>query len=176
MNLTEKEQQRLEYAKESIHVTKDNVIHQDSYIHSSSRGSIGCDGFGFARDIDGGLVKMNHSGNVIIDKNVVIREFVTIDRAVNGSTIIGEGSCIDHHCHIAHGVKIGKYNTLAAHCVIEGSCEVGNFNTFGAGVIVQRKVSIGSGNIFGSGSVVTKDVGDNLVLVGNPARIIKQNV
>lgn len=134
------------------------------------------DGFGYAREKDGSLYPMPHRGNVVIGKKVVIRKFVTIDRAVNGSTIIGDGTKIDHHCHIAHGVKIGKHNSLANGCSIEGSCEIGDFNTFGSMVVVQTKVKIGSNCIIGSGSVVTKDIPDGEVWVGNPARKLKDNL
>jgi UDP-3-O-[3-hydroxymyristoyl] glucosamine N-acyltransferase len=148
-----------------------------NFIHSSARidqtAVIGADGFGWVRQEDGSLIRMPHAGGVVIEKDVEIREFVTIDRGVEAHTVVEEGTKIDHHTHIAHNVIIGKHNTLANGCIIEGSCKVGDYNTFGAGVIVQRKVKIGNGNIFGSGAVVTKDVGDNCVMIGNPARKLR---
>mgnify|MGYP003653894314 CR=1 FL=1 len=173
--LSDKELKRLKFAKESIQSISPDAIDIDIQSNIDGQSIISTSGFGYARDIDGTLVKVNHSGKIIIEKDVVIRAFVTIDRAVIGATIIREGSKIDHHCHIAHGAKIGKWNTLANGCIIEGSCEIGDYNTFGAGVIVQRKVKIGSNCIFGSGSVVTKDVADNSVMVGNPARLLRTN-
>ena len=162
---------RLEYAKQSKSVWIGNEIGDNCSFHPTA--IIGNDGFGFARDTDGSLIKVNHASNVIIGNNVEIRAYVTIDRGVINPTIIGEGNKFDYKVHVAHNVKIGKNNTLAAHTIIEGSCVVGDNNTFGAGVIVQRKVIIGSNNIFGSGCVVTKDVGDNCVMVGNPARKLR---
>lgn len=167
------EAERLAYAKSITDEFPDNEIHLRSVIHRTT--VIGMDGFGWVRQENGKLYRMPHRGNVLIEKNVVIREFCTIDRATNGSTVIGEGTCIDHHSHIAHGAKIGKHNTLANGCIIEGSCEVGDYNTFGAGVIVQTKVKIGSHCIIGSGSVVTKDVEDYSVIVGNPGRLLRKN-
>lgn len=166
------EAERLAYAKSILHDRPQDVINRCN-IHYTAR--IGMDGFGYVRDEDGSLYEMPHRGNVVIETDVTIKEFCTVDRAVNGSTIIEEGTKIDHHCHIAHGAKIGKHNTLANGCIIEGSCEVGDFNTFGAGVIVQTKVKIGSHCIIGSGSVVTKDVEDYSVIVGNPGRLLRKN-
>lgn len=168
--MTEKEQARLKFAKESVELHPTDNIHSSALIHPTAL--IGFDGYGFARDVDGTLVKVNHAGNVVIEKEVVIRAFVTVDRAVNGSTIIGEGSKLDHKVHVAHNVKIGKWNTFANGCVIEGSCQVGDYNTFGTNVIVQRKVKVGSNCKFGSGTVIVKDVPDNSIMVGNPARYL----
>lgn len=167
------EAERLAYAKSITDEYPPNDIHEISIIHKTS--VIGCNGFGYARQEDGKLYRFPHRGNVVIEKYVVIREFCTVDRAVNGSTVIGEGTAIDHHCHAAHGCKIGKHNTLANGCIIEGSCVIGDFNTFGAGVIVQTKVKVGSHCIIGSGSVITKDVEDYSVMVGNPAKLLRKN-
>lgn len=169
--MTERDLKRLDFAKNSIELHPYNNIHASAFIDRTA--IIGKDGFGWARDIDKTLVKVNHAGNVVIEKDVEIRAYCTIDRAVNGSTIIGDSTKIDHGCHIAHNVVIGKRNTIAAHCVIEGSCIIGNHNTFGANVTVQRKVKIGNNCIIGSGAVVTKDVSDFSVIVGNPGRVLK---
>ena len=43
----------------------------------------------------------------------------------------------------------------------------------GAGVIILPGITIGDNSVVGAGTVVTKDVPENVVVVGNPARIIK---
>lgn len=50
---------------------------------------------------------------------------------------------------------------------------VGNDVYFGIRVIVMPGVTIGSRVIIGAGSIVTKDIPDNSVAVGVPARVIK---
>jgi len=165
---------RLEFARTHQERWPGNTIDEDCVIHWSAK--IGKDGFGFVRQEDGSLLKIPHAAGVTIEKDVLIREYVTVDRGVKENTLICEGTKIDHHCHIAHNVRIGRHNTLANGCIIEGSCEIGDFNTFGAGVIVQRKVKVGSHCIFGSGAVVTKDVDDYSVMVGNPAKLLRKNV
>lgn len=166
-------EERLEYLKTHNAMPGDVSIGKTALIHRTA--VIGMDGFGWVRDGDFKLIPMPHMHGVVIENDVTIRAFVTIDRGVSRDTVIGEGTKIDHHCHIAHGAKIGKHNTLAAGCIIEGSCEIGDFNTFGAGVIVQTKVKVGNNCIFGSGCVVTKDAEDNSVMIGNPARLLRKN-
>lgn len=43
----------------------------------------------------------------------------------------------------------------------------------GGGVIVCPGVTIGKNSVVGAGAVVTKDIPDNVVAVGNPARVIR---
>jgi UDP-3-O-[3-hydroxymyristoyl] glucosamine N-acyltransferase LpxD len=134
--------------------------------------TIGKYGFGYERK-DGKPYRIKHLGNVIIGKEVEIGSNVCIDRGTVGPTVIGDYTKIDNQIHIAHNVKIGKCNLLAAGCIIEGSVHIGDNNTFGTGVIALRKVRIGNNCILGSGCVITKDVPDNSVMVGNPARLLK---
>ncbi|MFN0253024.1 MAG: acyltransferase [Kofleriaceae bacterium] len=51
---------------------------------------------------------------------------------------------------------------------------IGDGAWIGARAIVLRGVTIGEGAIVGMGSVVTKDVAPNTVVVGNPARVVKE--
>lgn len=44
----------------------------------------------------------------------------------------------------------------------------------GAGVSILPGVTIGENAIVGTGSIVTKDIPDNCIAVGNPARVIKK--
>ena len=44
----------------------------------------------------------------------------------------------------------------------------------GGGVTILSGVTLGNNVVVGAGSVVTKSYGDNVVLAGNPARIIKE--
>ncbi len=169
--LSEKELNRLEFAKTSIHVTKVPQIHETAFIDSTA--IIGHTGFGYARDNDGTLVRVNHSGNVVIGEEVEIRAYVTVDRGTVSDTIIERGCKIDHKVHCSHNCKIGEYTTIAANSSIEGSCVIGSHCTIGSNVTVQRKVKVGNWVLIGSGSVVTKDIPDYAIVVGSPARILR---
>ena len=44
----------------------------------------------------------------------------------------------------------------------------------GGGAIVLPGISIGSNSVVGAGAVVTRDLPENVVAVGNPARILRK--
>ena len=45
----------------------------------------------------------------------------------------------------------------------------------GAGTIIVPGVTIGKNSVIGAGSVVVKDIPDNVVALGTPAKVIKTN-
>ena len=56
---------------------------------------------------------------------------------------------------------------------LKGDTVVGNDVWIGQNVTVMPGVHIGDGSIIAANSVVTKDVPDNAVVVGVPAKVIK---
>ena len=53
--------------------------------------------------------------------------------------------------------------------------KVGNNVWFGGNVAVLSSVSIGDNTVIGAGSVVTKDIPSNVIALGNPCRVIREN-
>ncbi len=161
-------EQRLKFSSERKPLHPENIIHWSAIIGPGT--VIGGDGFGYARSGDDTLVKMPHTGNVVIDENVEIGSNTCIDRAVEGSTVIGSGTKIDNLVHIAHGVKIGKNCLIVAGVVIGGSCEIGDNCYIGMGALIKNKIRIGKNAVIGMGAVVLKDVPDGATIIGNPGR------
>lgn len=83
------------------------------------------------------------------------------------SVIVNTASSVDHDCVIGDGTHIAPGARLAGEVTIEDCAFIGT------GAIVLPRIRIGRGAIIGAGAVVTRDVAENVIVVGNPARKIR---
>lgn len=120
-------------------------------------------------------IYLEQLGNVVINKNCRIGSLVEIVRgSANESTIIGENTCIAHGSLIGHGCNVGKYVHFANGVKLGGSVVISDYNFLGSGSIISPGVKLMNTDIIiGSGSTVIKDITENGVFVGTPAKKIK---
>ena len=144
-----------------------SIIMENCVIQSGAR--IGGTGFGFEMKTK---QKINHTGNVIIGKNSSIGSNTTIDRAVFDSTIIGEFSNIDNLVQIAHNVSIGDFAVIASQVGIAGSTQIGSNIKIGGQAGVSGHLVIGDNVTIAAKSGVTKNIPDNNIVAGFPAKDI----
>lgn len=129
------------------------------------------EGFGYTWDGKKWL-HIPHSGNIIIEDEVTIHPYTTVQRGTVNSTVIGRGTKIDSHVHFGHNVQCGENCIITAHSTLCGSAIIGNNVWVGAGACIMNKIKIGDNVIVGLGAVVIKDVPDDSVVVGNPAVLL----
>jgi UDP-perosamine 4-acetyltransferase len=109
------------------------------------------------------------SDNVKIGEGTVIMpgSIINTDTKIGKNCIINSGAIIEHdcnikdHCHIAPGVHIS------------GSVEIEELTFIGIGSIIIQGLKIGKKVTIGAGSVIISNIPDNVIVVGNPAKIIK---
>jgi len=77
------------------------------------------------------------------------------------------------NCSIGHDVRIGDFVTLAPLVAVSGNVQIGSGVEIGTGACIREGLRIGEGAMVGMGAVVVKDVEPNTVVVGNPARPVK---
>lgn len=83
---------------------------------------------------------------------------------------IGNFNLINNSSTIGHDCKIGDYNVINPCATISGNVQIENECLIGTGANILQQLSLGSNVTVGAGAVVTKDIEDNKVVVGIPAR------
>lgn len=136
---------------------------------------IGTDGFGYYRSNDGTIHNVPHFGGVSIGENVDIGANTCIDRGTIDDTVIEDNVKVDNLCHIAHNVHIQKNSFVIALSMLGGSSKLEKNSYIAPGSLVMNQITIGENSIVGMGAVVTKDVEENKVVVGVPAKVIRDN-
>jgi len=103
------------------------------------------------------------SGFTNTNVNIAVKEQVTIgkDCAIADYTVIMD---TDFH------------RILLPYYQMTKPIKIGNHVWIGDGAKIFKGVNIGDGAIVGGGSVVTKDIPQNCLAVGNPAKVIKENI
>ena len=150
------------------------VVGSRTIIHSGT--VAGSDGFGFVPDPTGRHRKIPQNGNVVIGNDVEIGSNCSIDRAVTGSTVIGDFTKLDNLIQVAHNVKIGNSCFIAAQTGIAGSTMIGNGVVIGGQVGIAGHIVIEDGVVVAAKSGVTKSVSAGLTVSGNPCRPHSENL
>ncbi len=86
---------------------------------------------------------------------------------------LSKGNILNVNTAIGHDTTLGEFVELAAGIIISGNCKIGAYSLIGTNAALLPHVTLGQNVIVGAGAVVTKDVPDNCVVVGVPAKVIK---
>ncbi|MEM3860021.1 MAG: NeuD/PglB/VioB family sugar acetyltransferase [Candidatus Micrarchaeaceae archaeon] len=87
---------------------------------------------------------------------------------------LGRFILIDLNATIGHDVSIGNYTTISTGVNIAGGVSIGEGCWIGSGSTIIEGISIGNNTLIGAGSVVTRDIGDNKLAYGVPAKVVRE--
>lgn len=113
--------------------------------------------------------------SVIIGNNVNIGCGVIAMAGVifNPGSRIGDFSFFATGAQIEHDCIIGEFASVSAGSILGGHVHIKNYAAITLGVTIMDRLTIGNNTVIGSGSLVTKDMPDNVLAYGNPAKIIR---
>ena len=115
------------------------------------------------------------------------------DVHIPDTTTIGKGVTIQYGCFISCNIEIEDYvfiqsQVLLGHdvclkkgCIISAKANIGGFVTIdeyafvGLSALLKDRIKIGKYSIIVMGAVVFRDMGDEMIVMGNPARPTRKN-
>mgnify|MGYP000913104147 CR=1 FL=1 len=110
--------------------------------------------------------------NVFIENDVIIGDFVTIKSGVQ----LWDGLRVENNVFIGPNVTFtnDKYPRSKQYPSTFVETKIKKNASIGAGAVILCGITIGENAMIGAGSVLTKDVPNNELWFGNPAKFIKK--
>ncbi len=115
-------------------------------------------------------VIIDPSASIALDAEIGEGTFVGKRAVVNADSHIGKMCIINTGSIVEHENEIGDFSHIAVGAVLCGNVKVGDHCLIGANSTVLQGVSVGKNSIVGAGSVVLSNVGENVTVVGTPAK------
>lgn len=106
------------------------------------------------------------SPSTYIGIGVVIQDGVYI----SSDAVIGNSVKLNVACTIMHNSTICDFSTVAPKAMTLGYVSIGEGSYLGANSTILPYVSIGDNVIVGAGAIVTKNISDNKIVKGIPAK------
>ena len=118
----------------------------------------------------------------LVDPTAVIARTATVGdgTVVNAAAVVAGATTVGRFVHVNRSASVGHHNvledyaTLGPGCVLAGSVRIGRGAFVGAGAVCAPEVTVGPDATVGAGAVVVGDVPPQAVVVGNPARVVRE--
>ncbi len=88
---------------------------------------------------------------------------------------VENGVILNNSTTISHNTFIGTCTFFAPGVTLAGSVKIGKLCFVGIGSVVANNVTVGDKVKITIGTNITKDVQENLSVIGNPFKILNQN-
>lgn len=114
----------------------------------------------------------------ILPSSLKLSEGVYINSGVTigGMTSLGPFAFINRSASLGHHFCAEDFVSIGPGVVTGGNVLIGRGSVIGTGATILPGVRIGSNAVVAAGAVVTRDVQDNTLVMGTPARVVRENI
>ena len=91
---------------------------------------------------------------------------------VNADAVVGKGCIINTFANIEHDAVVDDYTHISTGVMVNGNCNVGRHVFLGSQSVMVNGVSIVDNCVIAAGSVVRKNLSQQGIYVGNPAKLM----
>lgn len=93
---------------------------------------------------------------------------------ISSNAVLGKCVGILYNSIVHHDCVVGDFTMICSGCILAGGVQLGDNCYVGSGAKIKPGIKIGNNVIIGMGAVVTKDIPDNSIVAGIPAKIINR--
>lgn len=104
------------------------------------------------------LNRREYKGKIVIGKNVVIREFVVVNKPIKDITYIGNDAYVMSKSHIGHDIYLEDHAVISAGVVLGGWTRVMRGANVGISAVTHQYTTIGHYAMIAANATVVKDV------------------
>ena len=129
------------------------------------------------------LSNKNFKFGTLIDPSAIISPSAKIKEgtiicdfcSISSDTFIDNNVLINRQSIIGHDIQIASHAVISSTVNLGGAVTVGKGSYVGMGAHIREDLKIGTYSIISMGSIVHKDVKDETIVMGNPARAMLIN-
>jgi UDP-3-O-[3-hydroxymyristoyl] glucosamine N-acyltransferase len=149
-----------------VSIRENCEIGENCIVHNNS--TIGCDGFGYAKDEEKRWVKIPQVGRVVLEDDVEIGANTAIDCASVGETRIKRGAKIDNLVQIGHSCTVDEDALICSQTGLAGSSVIGKRVILAGQVGVAGHLKVGDDAVLTAKSATSHDVEPGKIISGVP--------
>ena len=149
-----------------VSIRENAEIGRNCIIHNNA--TIGCDGFGYAKDEEKRWLKIPQIGRVVLEDDVEIGANTAIDKASVGETRIKRGAKIDNLVQIGHSCTVDEDALICSQTGLAGSSVIGKRVVLAGQVGIAGHLKVGDDAVLTAKSATSHDVEPGKVISGIP--------